>query len=86
MPTAHDETRRDQVFALHRRCGRVCSACGQSWPCTEIDWAAGYRQARELRIKRLVRGLVLTICVAAVLVPVEVWLLVRLAHVLGVWR
>lgn len=37
----HDEARVEEIRSTHRRNGRVCGCCGQSWPCTEVAWADG---------------------------------------------
>jgi len=51
--TTHDERRAVQIRSVHLRTRRgrrnVCSACGQSWPCTDYSWATGEPTRRWTR-------------------------------------
>ena len=37
--SVHDQMRAEKIRSTHRRHGRVCAGCGQSWPCSLIAWA-----------------------------------------------
>jgi len=88
----HDEARVAEIRSTHRRNRRVCAACGQSWPCTEIAWVTErepvqrWTRAERARFAAgvVVLGVVLPFGLSRILpVPASVVLLVLIPVAVG---
>lgn len=76
--------RAENIRAAHRRNGRVCAGCGQSWPCTEIAWANDIPLSVATLRRRKLRALVLLAAIPLTIVGapyLPTWALVALFFV-----
>jgi hypothetical protein len=79
VETAHDQQRRAEIVSSHRRDRRVCSSCGQTWPCTSIAWATDQPLSGATLRWRKVRGaaIVAGFLVAPFVVTLLAWWVAR---------
>jgi hypothetical protein len=61
VETAHSQQQREQILSTHRRHGRRCAGCGQSWPCAEVASVQPRRRPAWLRVAALAAAVFLLV-------------------------